>query len=284
MKILFIIMMFIISLHAKSLFSNEEQIKSSKYIGALKDLILSTQKTRGLTNNYLNGNTVSMLLVYDSREKMKEAIGLMEALPLATDPVINARATKISQTLISLNRKAFRKDPKDVFEAYTEQIEQTLMLAQSVSKRASKDLNPLGQELSSVMMETILPLTEYVGELRGMGSGVLAKKSITKEQKAQMIAISAQAKDFTQRFVKKLRAIRAKYGRSCDPTVKIKLTRMQSASNKYLILTQKEILNKKTMSYDTDEYFENGTELISKIIEIYDITNQVILKDSKGWL
>ncbi len=284
MRIILIMMLFIFTLNAKSLFSNDEQVENSKYIGALKDLIISTQKTRGLTNNYLNGNTVSLLLVYASRENMKKAIGTMESLPLASDPVISKRATDISQSLIRLNRKAFRKKPDYVFNQYTELIEQTLMLAQSVSKRSAKELNPLGRELSAVMMEVILPLTEYVGQLRGMGSGILAKKKITKTEYAQMQVISNEVKRYTAMMLKKIRKIRLKYGKSCDPTVKIKLTRMESASNKYLILAKKEILAKSKISYDTDKFFEQGTELISKIIDIYDTVNQVIIKDSKGWL
>jgi len=284
MRILLISMALILTLNAKLLFSNDLQVQSSKYISALKDLIISTQKTRGLTNNYLNGNTVSMLLVYDARQNMKEAIGVMEGLPLASDPVINSRATSISESLIKLNRKAFRKDPAFVFESYTQLIEQTLMLAQSVSKRSAKDLNPLGRELSVVMMETMLPLTEYVGQMRGMGSGVIAKNKITNVQLAQMKVISSEVKKYTQKLIKDVRAIRKKYGTSCDATMKIKLTRMQSSSNKYMILTNREIISKSKISYDTDKYFESGTKLISKITEIYDITNQVILNDSKGWL
>jgi len=284
MKIILSLVLLLVSLNAKSLFSNDAQVQNSKYIGALKDLILATQKTRGLTNNYLNGNTVSLLLVYDSRDNMKKAIGEMESLPLASDPVISKRATTISESLIKLNRKAFKKKPSDVFSSYTEQIEQALMLAQSVSKRSSSDLNPLGRKLSVVMMEVMLPLTEYVGQLRGMGSGIVAKKRMTKIERSQMDAISNKIKEYTQQLVKDILAIRKKYARSCNPDMEIKLTRMQSASNKYLILTNRELLTKKKISYDTDKYFEDGTELISKIIDIYDTTNQVILSDSKGWL
>jgi len=271
MKIILSLVLLLVSLNAKSLFSNDAQVQNSKYIGALKDLILATQKTRGLTNNYLNGNTVSLLLVYDSRDNMKKAIGEMESLPLASDPVISKRATTISESLIKLNRKAFKKKPSDVFSSYTEQIEQALMLAQSVSKRSSSDLNPLGRKLSVVMMEVMLPLTEYVGQL-------------PKIERSQMDAISNKIKEYTQQLVKDILAIRKKYARSCNPDMEIKLTRMQSASNKYLILTNRELLTKKKISYDTDKYFEDGTELISKIIDIYDTTNQVILSDSKGWL
>lgn len=284
MRIILIAMLLVFSVNAKSLFSNDLKVQSTKYIGALKDLIISTQKTRGLTNTYLNGNTASMLLVYDSRENMKKAIAIMEGLPLSADPIINSKATSISQSLMKLNTKAFKTDSHFIFKAYTQEIEQLLMLAQSVSKRNIKDLNPLGHELSIVMMEVMLPLTEYISQMRGMGSGITAKKNITKVQHDKMRALSRDIKIYTQNLVKDIETIRSKYARSCDPTIEIKLTRMQSASNKYLILTDSKILATKKISYDADKYFEDGTSLISKIIDIYDMTNNVIINDSKGWL
>jgi hypothetical protein len=79
MRFIILTLFLLINLEAKSLFSNSEQQQTSKYIDNLKDLIIATQKTRGLTNSYLNGNTAAMLLVYGTRDDMKKAIGNMEA-------------------------------------------------------------------------------------------------------------------------------------------------------------------------------------------------------------
>lgn len=274
MRILLLIVALFFSLNAKSLFSNSNQADNSKYIGALKDLIIATQKTRGLTNNYLNGNTTSMLLVYGTRKEMKKAIGVMESLPLASDPIINNRATSISQSLVKLNRKAFKKDSTVVFEEYTELIEQTLMLAQTVSKHGSKDLNPLGKQLSTTMMEVILPLSEYVGQMRGMGSGIIAKKSITKIQKAQMQAIIHEVTSLTTQLIKE----------NQQPDLSAMLNSIKKSSDKYIASTNNEVINKTVISYDTDEYFNEGTDLISLLIDLYNINNKVILNDSKGWI
>ena len=284
MRIFLIITALVFSLNAKSLFSNDSQAENSKYIGALKDLVISTQKTGGLTNNYLNGNTSSMLLVYGNRKNMKTAIGVMESLPLASDPIINSRATNISQALIKLNRKAFKQEAASVFEQYTEQIEQILMLAQTVSKRGSSDLNPLGQKLSSVMMEVILPFTEYVGQMRGMGSGIVAKKKITKMQEAQMLAIINEITDLTSKLVTDMKVIAAGNKDNFNSSLDAKLATIEKTSKSYIALTQKEILKKKKIDYDTDTYFGKGTDLISLLIGIYNINNKIILEDSKGWL
>jgi len=283
-RIFLIITVLIFSLHAKSLFSNSEQADTSKYIGALKDLVIATQKTRGLTNNYLNGNTTSLLLVYGNRKDMKKAIGTMESLPLASDPIINNRATSISQALIKLNRKAFKREPALVFEQYSELIEQTLMLAQTVSKRGSKELNPLGQDLSTVMMEVILPFTEYVGQMRGMGSGIVAKGTITQMQEAQMLAIINEIETLNSKLMTDMKVIASTNKGSFDSNLEAKLISIEKSSKNYISLTKKEILGKKKIVFDTDKYFDKGTDLISLLIDVYNINNKVILDDSKGWI
>ncbi|WP_324172229.1 nitrate- and nitrite sensing domain-containing protein [Sulfurimonas sp.] len=284
MRILLLVMTLIFTLNAKSLFSNSGQKENSKYIGALKDLVIATQKTRGLTNNYLNGNTTSMLLVYGTRKDMKKAIGIMESLPLAADPIINSRATSISQSLISLNRVAFNREPAGVFSKYTELIEQTLMLAQSVSKRGSNELNPLGQELSTIMMEVILPFTEYVGQMRGMGSGIVAKRKITPKQNAQMLAIINEIQILSSTLLADMQNVLSKNGKKFNTNISIKLAQIEQATKTYISLTKKDVLEEKNINLNTNNYFNQGTSLISQLIEVYNINNKVILEDSKGWI
>jgi len=284
MRLFLLIALLMFNLEAKSLFSNSEQADTSKYIGALKDLVIATQKTRGLTNNYLNGNTTSLLLIYGNRKDMKKAIGVMESLPLASDPIVNNRATSISRALIKLNRKAFRKEPALVFEQYTEQIEEILMLAQTISKRSAKELNPVGQKLSAVMMETILPLCEYVGQMRGMGSGIAAKGSITPMQNAQILAMIDEIETLSSKLISDIKVVASSHSGSFDPSINSKLDAIDKAARKYVALTTTELLQKKKIDYDSSTYFDEGTALISKLIDVYNDCNKVIMSDSKGWL
>jgi len=284
MRIFLIITLLIFNLNAKSLFSNDQQAENSKYIGALKDLLIATQKTRGLTNSYLNGNIEAMLLVYGHRDEMRSAITEMEAMPLASDPIIHDRASTISNALIKLNRKALKKDPEVIFDEYTEQIQQILMLAQTVSKRGAKDLNPLGKELLDVMMQTILPLCEYTGQLRGIGAGIAAKGSATQEQKAKMFVMMNQVAKLSDKLVKDIREIRENNRADCNGLVDKKLNLITKKASQYIKLTKKEFIKSKKISYDSDEYFEKGTDLISLYIIVFEMNNKSMAKNSQGWL
>ena len=271
------------SLEAKSLFSNTQQADSSVYIGSLKDLVIATQKTRGLTNSYMNGNTAALLLVYANRQEMKKAIGTMESLPMAADPIINSRATTISQSLITLNNKAFKQKPSVAFSNYTEQIAQALMLAQTVSKRSSKELNPFGQEASAVMMEVMLPMTEYVGQLRGFGSGLAAKGSRSEDELAKILVLVNEVKTLNIKLQSDMNRLISKYPSKLSSSISNEVLAVNQSANSYTKFAQREF-SKNIKNIDPNIYFENGTKLISKIIKAYNTNNSAILEDSKGWL
>jgi hypothetical protein len=271
-------------MYAKSLFSNNSQADNSKYIEALKELTIATQKTRGLTNSYLNGNISALLLIYGNKDEMKKAIGTMESLPLASDPIVNKRATEISHSLIELNHKALKRQPAEVFENYTELIEKLLLLAQTVSKHGSEDLNPLGKDASNVMMEVILPLTEYIGQLRGMGSGIIAKGSIDEKQKYKVAAIMNEMENLSSKFQTDMATISSKYKEHYPSDINDKLSIIKISIQKYTDLAKTEVLQPNSTTTNPDAYFNEGTNNITLLINVFDINNKAVLDDSKGWL
>jgi len=275
--------MLMFSLQAKSFFSNDDQANSAKYINSLKDLVIATQKTRGLTNSYLNGNESTLLLIHGNKRDMKRAIGVMESLPLASNPIISERATNISQALIKLNNKAFKMKPALAFDGYTEQIEQILMLAQTVSKQGAEDLNPLGKEASTLMMEVILPLTEQVGRMRGMGSGIVAKGAINKTQKFAILAMLGEIGELEGKLQTNMTTILSKNKDLYDATINKNLKAADKAISDYATLTKTKVLAG-GKGLNADNYFDQGTDIISILINIFNSNNKAILEDSKGWI
>ncbi len=283
MKIILMALLLLVNVQAKSLFSNDAQADSSKYIGGLKDLVISTQKTRGLTNSYLNGNTAALMLVYENQKDMKSALVEMESSNLANDPVINTRASAISKALIKLNRKSFKMEPSVVFDGYTEQIESILMLAQTVSNRNAKELNPLGKDASTLMMEVILPMTEYVGRMRGKGAGIAAKGEITEEQTMQIYSMISEINSLEENIQESMNTILNKYPDSYNTIVSSTMRAIQSDTLDYVNLTKTTLL-KTPGELDPTDYFDQGTDLISLLIKLYNANNKALLKDSEGWL
>lgn len=283
MRVFLLAFIFVITLQAKPIFSNVNQADSSQYIDALKSLVIATQKTRGLTNSYLNGNLIALMLVQDAKNDMKKAIGAMESSKLASDPVINQRASDVSNKLIELNRKAFKLKPEAAFERYTQEIEQVLMLAQTVSKRSAEHMTPFAKDASFVMMEQMLPLTEYVGQLRGYGSGIAAKGEITQEQKENLSVIIADLTSLHKDLQTRIKNVLISGKKYYPQDIEEKVAKMNTSLEAYVEFAKKEFY-KESISINPDNYFTSGTEIITQIVWAYDATNKAVLEDSKGWL
>ncbi|MGE0737837.1 nitrate- and nitrite sensing domain-containing protein [Sulfurimonas sp.] len=283
MRIFLFMFILVFTLQAKPIFSNTDQADSSQYIDALKNLVVATQKTRGLTNSYLNGNLIALMLVQDAKSDMKKAIGTMESLKLASDPVINQRASDVSNKLIELNRKGFKLKPEEAFERYTQEIEQILMLAQTVSKRSAEHMTPFAKDASFVMMEQMLPLSEYVGQLRGYGSGIAAKAAITQEQKENLSIIIADLSTLHKELQTRVKNVLSGGKKYYPQDLEAKVAKMNSSLEAYVDFAKKEF-SKESIAINPDDYFTNGTEIITQIISLYDATNKAVLEDSKGWL
>ncbi|MDD5401126.1 MAG: nitrate- and nitrite sensing domain-containing protein [Sulfurimonas sp.] len=283
MRIFLSILILTFSVYAKTLFSNDKQVDSSQYINSLKDLVIATQKTRGLTNSYLNGNQVALMLVQDAKSDMKKAIDSMESLGLASDPVISQKAAEVSKKLAELNRKAFKLDAKVAFERYTEEIANVLALAQMVSKRSSEHMSPFAKEASQVMMEQMLPLTENVGQLRGMGSGIAAKGETTTEQREKLLIMISETNKINDNLQRNMKDLVAKGGNHYNQDIGSKVLKMNESIQSYTAFIKKEFY-KDAVKVNPDNYFDAGTQIIVQIISIYNETNKAILDNSKGWI
>jgi len=283
MKIFILILMLTFSLYSKTFFSNDEQKDASEYMGALKDLIIATQKTRGATYGYHKGNTSSLLLIYNYRRDMKKAIGTMESLPLSSEVIINTRATAISQRLIKLNRMALKLEANSSFEQYTENIEQSLMLAQTVSKKSFDNLSSFGKHSAEIMLESILPLTENIGQLRAKGTGAAAEGNIEEQRLYEMKALIEEIKRLNNKFQSDTRYNYKNNTEHFKTDVELKLNNIQKDLDGLISLTKNKIF-KKNIKVNPDKYFQKATDIISEIVQIFDINNKAILADSKGWL
>ncbi|SFV60274.1 Methyl-accepting chemotaxis protein [hydrothermal vent metagenome] len=282
MKKIFLVLLMLLNLQAKSFFSNDDQKEASKYLMAVKDLIVAAQKTRGATYSYANGNENAMMLVYMFRDDMNSAIRTMESLPLSKNPIIGARTTTISSAFVKLNSKALKMKPNEAFDAYTENIAQTLLLAQSVSQIGSEKMSPFGKKVTSIMMETILPLSEWMGQLRAIGSAACAKGGATKKDKIKMQILMSKIAKLDQELQIKMSSAIKDNPSNFSPDVKERLANAHKAISHYLSITKKEVMKDKT-NYNPDDYFALATDTIDSVIALFDIGHAAINEDAKGW-
>jgi hypothetical protein len=276
---LFIITMIItISLSVKLLSHNSQQVLLTNknlsylsYLDEIKNLIIATQKTRGLSNYYLNGDVGAIMLIHDQRKSMERAIHAIKKLKLHNFKTIDHQYEGLTANLLSLNDTAFEQNSTVLFQNYSFEIDKLLALAASISATAFQNNNKL-----QFSVNTLLPLTESIGKLRGLGSGLLARGSSTNSEILQMNAFITSIEHLSQ--------VTYNYMQSIKHEDHLKLIPSAYESNRsltqYIMTTRESVIYPQDSKLTAGFYFPQGTKNISKVITIY----KKIYQESKGSL
>lgn len=282
MKIVLIVFLLLINVNAESSFGSGAQEDSSSYIISLKDVILSTQKTRGLTNSYLSGNAAALPLLEQQKKEMKQAIEQMTASPLNSDPLIKSYSVSLSQALTKLNDTALQMNPGEAFESYTDEIAKIIKLAKTISLRSTITLSPLGQETIALMTKVLLPMVEYIGQIRGIGSGIAAKKKITEEEKEKILALSTKVHALQKKLQERMQSILSAYSNAYNTDTGKAVEHISNKIQKYMNIAEKTLVSAPE-SIDPTQYFEQGTGIINMLVKLNKINNRAALNSSKIW-
>ena len=273
-KIIVLLFMLVSQGLAYSMFESERAINERhfKLIHAIKDIVISTQKTRGLTNNYMNGNVVAQLLVYGQRKQMLDNFNMInksfKELELSSQYYKDASRLMMHSKL--LNKSAFKSDSSKVFVSYSSIIEKWIELNAEVIKtrfleadeRLYKDLNFLNQVL--------LPLSENIGKMRGLGSGLVAKGYCNKNEAKKMKGFVTEIRRY---------AMLLEYHMSTRQYSSIGLEESKSINKSikdYMKLTKDKVIGQYEIQLVTNEYFNQGTDTISNILKIYNVISSTL--------
>ncbi len=133
------------------------------------------------------------------------------------------------------------------------------------------------------MMETILPLSEWLGEQRAIGSGVAAKGKASKGLKVNMKVLLGKIERLNMTLQAQMKAVVRQKPDYYGTNINAKLEKADSAISKYVAFTKKEFFKSK-ITVSSDKYFKLATDTISTILVLFDMNNVAIIEDSKGWI
>jgi len=287
MKILLIIFLTLTSLGAKPIFTNDEQADTSEYISSLKDLLVATQKTRGMTYTYLKGDDSVVFKIMDFHKEMKNALLKLEISELGEDKALKSREQRLSETLIRLNKKSMKMDPDEMFIEYTIAIENILVLADLAQIQSSEHLNPLGKISVENLLKTALPLTEKIGQLRAYGSGAIVEldsgKNVHPLEIHKITVLLQEIESHLRQFEIGATAVSSHYSTDMDSELKLALNKNRDDLDIFLTLTKNIFIEGKPHTSTAPQYFALGTKTIDDLLSIFKLQNKAIKESSKGW-
>ena len=269
MKGILLCLFFTSCLMGYSFFTNEKSIQKDhlKLIHNVKDIIINTQKTRGLTNNYMNGNVVAQLLVYGQREQMSQNFSRLNKnfKPLELSPVYYKEASALMLGSKHLNKRAFKSPSAEVFSSYSGIIESWMDLNDKLITQGFEKADAKVYEDLKFLNNVLLPLTENIGKMRGMGSGIVARTYCKEDEAKKMKGFVREIKRFSMLLEYHLS------GKSYSSLGSKEMIRINQNIQDYAELTSDKVISKKDIQLVTNAYFDEGTRAISEVIKIYNV-------------
>lgn len=268
------VLLFLCALVLSASASNLTHAKNVEYLHNIKELVIATQKIRGATYNFLNGSEFAQFSVFEERSRAKKIHRKLKQMHATVDDRTNANIDGLGKKLRHLNKIALDLEPLVAFKAYSLLVDNMISLGNKVSSTLLKQNSAFAKQISNYMFTTLLPLTESVGKIRGIGSGIIAR-TYCEEEEAELLEEYVDEALVSITNVTNGANVLAKSNKQYPADLKLK--KLNENINTYIYLVHTKVLNKEQIDYNSNKYFDEGTAIISQILAIYD-TNEDIVK------
>ena len=243
--------------------------KKVRYLDTVKDLIVATQKTRGGTYNFLNGSEFAQFGVFEQRSKIKSSFKSLNRQFNVVGPKIDGEFDLLYKQMKSLNKLAFQLEPMTSFKAYSSLINKMIKTGVKAQIALYGDGNDFEKASSDLMMNQIMRLTEGLGKLRGLGSGIAARGECEDDEVEYMESYVEEVSKNMAKVIKTMRGLQKKYGDNYPVGLNTKLTTYEKNVKAYIKLAETKLIEKENIKLDSNQYFKQGTALISGAIKFY---------------
>ncbi|TCS73345.1 methyl-accepting chemotaxis protein [Sulfuritortus calidifontis] len=237
-----------------------------RYIEAAKPLLASVQQHRGRSSGYLSGDDAVKPKMDEQAAKAEAAIQALEALDAETggNEELGRRLAEIKAKWADVHQKAHSRafTPKESFVAHSA----VTALIQAYMEDAAHEykllLDPVEASffLQDVAAVQAPALTEVLGKMRAMMTGILTRKVITPEEKAEVASLAGQIELIHRRVVKGVEhAIEAKA--DLKEALRPKLETLTPALQKLMETTRREV-GATEFALSGQDYFKEATAVV----------------------
>ncbi len=171
-----------------------------------------------------------------------------------------------------LNKGAFKQVPAEVFASYSSVIEGWINLNRRVIDDYFSAGDPDVYTDVKLLNNVLLPLTENIGKMRGMGSGIVARGYCKKTEISAMKGFVGKIE-----YLKKIleRHLSQSYYDSLSQKEMIAINQHIEA---YAELTVYKVIGQESINLVTNEYFDQGTASISDVLKVYNAISTALSK------
>ncbi|MDH5392535.1 MAG: methyl-accepting chemotaxis protein [Gammaproteobacteria bacterium] len=258
-------------------FTKQEKV-GVEYIGAIRQVMQSLPQHRGMSAAYLNGNKEIKTKVLSKRSDIDADFNALKAVDerLGAELKTTLALSKIIDQWGQLKQETFQLSASESFSRHTALLEKVIALNIDVGNSSNLILDP---EIDSfyvmdLLINRILQLTEKMGQVRGLGAGVIAKSAMTATQKEQLIKLKVLNDGLVDGI-----ALAMTSAYKANPKIKSRLASYSDTTEKSLKAFNKKldkVLAGRFSELESTEFFADGTDAINSTFALYDAALPVL--------
>lgn len=251
----------------------QKELKGVEYLKPLKKFVEHLPQHRGTANAFLNGNTAvkdrltTLGALLDDDLKAIEAVDQRLGVELET----TATLQKIRKDWRELKEQFAGLPAKESFDRHTKLIADTNGFISLVGDTSGLILDSESDAYYAAFAVTRdLPATaESLGQLRGFGSGIAAKKAIDQDSYGRLAAILGLVRSNVESYQRSFAGASRKNA-AVEQSLGGKLRDVTGAISDFTQLAETRLLRAQTIDLDSTQYFDSGTKVIDRVFLIYD--------------
>jgi len=253
--------------------STKKEPQGLEHIKAIRQLYQHLAQHRGMTNGFLHGSLEYKNKILAKRKEISADIAAIDAMDLKYGTAFSSHDywLTIKQDWEKLEQRAFTGESSTVFTTHTALISNLYRLMGKVSSGSGLVLDPDIQ--TSFVMDAIvyrIPLiTESLGQLRGLGTGVAAAGKVTLQQRVKL-SMTLGLLTSNLNTTKESLAIAIKENKGWKQKFESKVGNTGQTIQQYASTIQSEVLESQFISIEPDTVFSSGSQTIAKTYVLYD--------------
>ncbi len=242
-------------------------------IPRLQNVNIFLAQHRGTANRFLNGNRQVLPTLKELEAKIDNELNDLVKQCEKHSNYLTIPEEKLQHIQLEwkiLNDSYIKLTSKDSFKKHKSLIFNVMVLQRDISDSSNLSLdNQLSTYYLMNNMVTTMPyLMEHLGQVRGYGSGLAARHQATDNEKIEMTKLVNSVRLAMQSMNFELRRVFINLP-SFQQQIEKKLIHSEQVTEKFLLLTEQEIINSDEISLADNVFYEQATDTINHIMDLY---------------
>ena len=252
----------------------EREQRGVEYIGPLRQLLEHIPQHRGMTNAYLNGNPDFRDRILGKRDTVDRYFSDLEAMDgrLGTILQTGNMVRSLKDRWEALKTRSFDMPAGEAFAEHSHLISEVVALIRHVADHSDLIRTPYldSYYLVDALVNRLPPLTDVMGQARGLGAGIAASGGrLAGDKKIRLAVLMDQARrDRTELKDSLRRAVveNTDIGVQLEGADESSIDEMQ----KFFTLLSTGLMEPENIRIKADRVFASGTQAIGAAFRLFD--------------